>query len=134
ETLVDLLALDRRGHEDDRDMRDTRSRAHRIGQLEAVHQRHRHVAEDYVRMESLYQVESLLAVLRHVHLVARRPERRLHQLADHRVVLAKDDSAHDAASAAAARAAAPRGRVTWNTEPSPTALSTQTAPPCSCTI
>jgi len=102
-----------------------------IGQLEAVHLRYRHVAEDYVRTDPLYEVEALLPVLRDVHVVGRRAERRLHELPDHRIVLAKDDFAHDAASATSARAVAPRGRVTWNTEPSPTVLSTQTEPPWS---
>jgi len=46
-----------------------------------------------------------------VYLVARRTQRGSHELSDHWVVLAEDDLAHDAASAAAVPEAA-RGKVT----------------------
>src|SRR5439155_2658654 len=71
ETLVDLLALDRRGHEDDRDVREIRSRVHRIGQLEAGHFRHCHVAEHYVRADLLYEIETFLPTLGEVPIIRR---------------------------------------------------------------
>src|SRR5207237_6982507 len=111
-----------------------RSRAHRVGQLETIHHGHRHVTEDYVRTQVTYELQSLLAILRDVHVVTGRPHRRLDELPDHGIVLAEDDLAHDAASAAAEIRAAPRGSLTWKTEPSPTLLSAQTVPPWSWTI
>ena len=134
EAFFDLLALDRRRHEYDRDVRDIGHRAHRVGQLEAIHNRHRHVAEDYVRTNALNEIESSLPILGDVHVVGRRAHRGLHELSDHRVVLAEDDLAHEAASVTSERAAALRGKMTWNTDPAPTVLSAQTVPPWSCTI
>src|SRR2546426_7324252 len=97
EALLDLLALHRRAHEDDRDVRELRLRAHRVGHLETIHPGHRHVAEDYVRPHAIYQRQAFDAVLREMHLVGRSAQRRLHQLPDHGVVLAEHDLAHDAA-------------------------------------
>src|SRR6266487_2602206 len=126
EALVDLLALDRRGHEHDRDVGEIRPRANRVRQRKADHIGHRHVGEDYVRTDPLYEGETVGAIRRDVHVVGGRTKRRLHQLPDHRIVFAKYDRGHDAASVTSADNGAPRGRVTWNTDPSPTVLSTQT--------
>src|SRR6266480_4099783 len=111
EALFDLFALDRRRHEHDRNMRERGSRMHRIGHPEAIHLGHHDVAEDYVRTDLVYQRETSLPVLGHVYLVARRAKRGAHELLDHRIVLAEDDLAHDAAAATPVPAAA-RGKVT----------------------
>ena len=71
EALFDLLTLDERGHENDRDVREIGSRVHRVSQLEAVHLGHRHVAEDYVRTDPFYEAKALLPVLRNVNVVGR---------------------------------------------------------------
>src|SRR5206468_1952941 len=86
------------------------------------------------RADAVYEVQTLLPVLGDVDVVSRRTERGLHELSDHRIVLAEDDLAHVAASATAERASRRRGSVTWKTEPSPTVLSAQTVPPCSSPI
>src|SRR2546428_1599620 len=133
EVAVDLLALYGGGDEHDARVGEVRTRADRVAQLEAVHLGHRDVSEHDVGPHALDELQTLAAVLRDMDLVRRRAQRRLHELADRRVVLDEHDPSHPGQASTAWLPAA-TGRRTWKIVPRPISLSAQTEPPCIATI
>src|SRR5260221_400237 len=133
EVALDLLALQRRGHEHDLYGGELGVGPDRVRELKSIHLGHRDVGEDAMRAHALDQREAFASVRREVDLVRRGTQGGLDHLSDSRVIFDEHHFPHPAQASTACPLAA-SGSRTWKVEPRPTTLSAQTLPPCMVTI
>src|SRR5829696_8888850 len=135
-----VLLVDRRGQQQDRDLRRVRVAAQGVHDLEAGPYRHHHVQHARIRPVAQRELQRLPAVTRPECLVSRLLQRQADELQDVLVVVSGQDHArliaalaHSEASSAAI--SGPRtGNSTRNVAPTPGSLLTATRPWCASTI